>query len=383
MQKAGKFIIIFVVIIVIIISILPVKVQAQTSENPTEYGEHYDILLEASDANRLFAITPQNGKDFLADNNIQNINPSEILSINIFDIFANIIDTIAEKIATPLTILLNLIGIILLSTLLDSIKTSQYNHIFSMISIICIAGVIIAPISSLILQVQTLIDEVSQFLLGFIPVYVGLLQAIGKPISASIYSTSFIAIIQIISRISATILVPLLGIYLAFCVIGSTSTQINTISIAKSVKTTVITSLSFLLTLFISLLTLQGGLATATDSVTLKTIKFVAGNFLPVVGSAIGDAMTSIQGSLALIKSTIGSFAGIVLIGIFLPNILQILLLQLSLKISSSISETLDTSPITTLLNSASLVLSLILGILLIFATLLILSLGLLLSIAL
>lgn len=347
-----------------------------------DYTEYYDILLRASQADRLFSITPVEGQDFLFQNNITQIEPSQILSINIFDILESCFTTFEQHLKLPLTILLSLIGVILLSSLLDSLKTnfnqSSYEHIFAIISVICIAGIIIEPISNLIIQVQTLIEQVSQFLLGFIPVYVGLLQVSGKPVSATVYSTSFIGIIQVISRISATILVPLLGIYLAFCLIGATSTQINTISIAKSVKTTVITSLSFLLTLFVALLTMQGGIATATDSVTLKTAKFVAGNFLPVVGSAIGDAMSSVQGCLGLIKSTIGGFAGLVLIGMFLPSVISILLLQWSLKIANAISDTLGTSKISDLLKSADLVLGLILGIVLIFAVLLIISIGML-----
>lgn len=316
------------------------------------------------------------------ENNITQVEPSQILSIGIFDIVDSTLTTVKDKMQLPLTILLSLIGVILLSSLLDSLKTSfnqsTYEHIFAIISVICIAGIIIEPISSLILQVQTLIEQVSQFLLGFIPVYVGLLQVSGKPISATVYSTSFIGVIQIISRISATILVPLLGIYQAFCLIGATSTQINTISIAKSVKTTIITSLSFLLTLFVALLTMQGNIAIASDSVTLKTAKFVAGNFLPVVGSAIGDAMSSVQGCLGLIKSTIGGFAGLALIGLFLPSVISILLLQASLKIANAISDTLGTDKISELLKSADLVLGLILGIVLVFAVLLIISIGML-----
>lgn len=369
------------ILTIIIFLFTQTNVHALT-DNTNDYGEQYDILLEASNANRLFSITPDVSKEFLYDNNITIVEPSQILSVNIFDIVDSTLDTIKEKMQLPLTILLSLIGVILLSSLLDSLKTSfnqsTYEHIFAVISVICIAGIIIEPISSLIIQVQTLIEQVSQFLLGFIPVYVGLLQVSGKPISATVYSTSFIGVIQIISRISATILVPSLGIYLAFCLIGATSTQINTISIAKSVKTTIITSLSFLLTLFVALLTMQGNIATASDSVTLKTAKFVAGNFLPVVGSAIGDAMSSVQGCLGLIKSTIGGFAGLALIGMFLPSIIPILLLQGSLKIANAISDTLGTNKISELLKSADLVLGLILGIVLVFAVLLIISIGML-----
>lgn len=371
------------ILIIIILASICVEVYALSDTN-TDYAEHFDILLNATGADRLFNITPTAGKDFLYNNNIKQVEASQILSVNIFDLIESTIDTFKENIQLPLTILLSLIGVILLSSLLDALKTSfnqaSYEHIFAIISVICISGIIIKPISSLILEVQLLIEEVSSFLLGFIPVYVGLLQVSGKPISATVYSTSFIGIIQIISRISATILVPLLGIYLAFCLIGATSTQINTISIAKSVKTTVITSLSFLLTLFVALLTMQGGIATASDSVTLKTAKFVAGNFLPVVGSAIGDAMTSVHGSLALIKSTIGGFAGLVLIGMFLPSVISIILMQTTLKFANAISDTLGTEKISNLLTSADLVLGLILGIVLVFAVLLIVSIGMLFS---
>lgn len=368
-----------IIILLLAITFSPVKVKAN---DEIEYGEQYDLLLQASQADRLYSIVPQEASEFLNSNNISNVEPSQILSVNIFEMLEKTIEMIKEKAEEPLTILLSLIGVIFLSSLLDALKTDfnkeTYDHIFAIISVICIAGVIIKPIANLILKTQTLIEQVSQFLLGFIPVYVGLLQVSGKPISATVYSTSFIGVIQIISRLSATMLVPMLGIYLAFCLVGATSTQINTISIAQSVKITVITALSFLLTLFIALLTMQGGIATSSDSITIKTAKFVAGNFLPVVGSAIGDAMTSVQGSLGLIQSTVGGFAGLVLIGMFLPSVISIILLQLALKIANAISETLGTNKITQLLKSADMVLGLILGIVLVFAVLLIISIGML-----
>ncbi|MEG0397106.1 MAG: hypothetical protein RR612_10285, partial [Oscillospiraceae bacterium] len=278
------------------------------------------------------------------------------------------------------------IGIILLCALLNSLKSSfnnqSYEQVFSVVSVICISSAIIIPIANLIIKTSSLIKQVSNFLLSFIPVYVVIITASGKPISATAYSTAIIGVIQIISRISATVFVPLLGIYMAFCLIGSASHEINVEGIAKTVKTSVIVALTFLMTIFVGLLTVKSVVAASADTVALRTAKFAIGAFLPVVGSAISEALSSVQGFLGVIKSTVGGFGIIAVIAAFIPSIVTVLMMQLSLSLAGGISEALSTDKITSLVRSAQSVLSLILGITITFGVLLIVSLGVMLTVS-
>lgn len=366
----------------IMVILLSGSVSAKSNEDTPQNGssnddfkQQYEELLEESGANKLLDIIPDDAKSLLDKNDIDGFDADKLLNISFFDFIASVWDAVIEALSKPLTILLSCIGIILLCALLNSFKSgfnnSSYEKVFSAVSVICIASAIIVPIAQMITRTADVIKQVSNFLLGFIPVYVGILTASGKPLSAMAYSTSLIGVVQVISRIAASVLVPLLAIYLAFCLIGSSSSHINIGGIAKGVKTTVIVVLSFLLTIFVGLLTIQGIVATSSDSLGMKATKFAVSTFLPVVGSAISEALNSVQGCMGLIKSTVGGFGIVALVAAFLPSVITIVLMQLSLSISATVSEMLDTEKVTALLKSAGSVLSLLLGIMLVFFVLL------------
>lgn len=384
--------IIIPIFIILILSVSHVNAEnywgegGEINELEDEITKQYQELLGQSGAEELFSLIPDDARGTLEKNNIDTITPDTLIDIDIFSFIKDIFVTVRDSATKPLSMLLSCIGIIMLYALLNSFKSGfndgSYERVFSVVSVICISSAIIMPIAQMITKAAELIKQISSFILSFVPVYVGIITASGKPISAVSYSVSLIGAVQVISRIAAVVLVPLLAVYLAFCLIGATSTQISIDGIARSVKNAVIVSLGFLMTVFVGLLTIQGIVASSSDTVTTKATKFAISTFLPVVGSAVSEAFNSVQGCLSLIKSTIGTFGIITLIAAFLPSIIAILLMQLSLSISSGIGDMLQCSRITSLLRSASSVLSLLLGILLIFFILLVVSIGIMLTLA-
>ncbi len=337
------------------LTICSANVYAQDDEGegliPDEVKQQYQELLENSGAGDLFSLLPKDATELMKENQITSIDADKLLCA-------------------------------LLNSLKSSFNDSSYERVFSVVSVMCIATTIIIPIAQMITKTADVIKQVSTFILSFIPVYVGIITASGKPISAVSYNLSLIGVVQVVSRISASVLVPLLAIYLAFCLIGATSTQINIDGFAKSVKTIVIVVLSFLMTVFVGLLTVQGIVATSSDTVALKATKFALSAFLPVVGTAISEALNSVQGCMGLIRSTVGGFGIVAIVATFLPSVISVLMMQLSLSISVCISEMLDTSRITSLLRSAASVLSLLLGILLVYFILLIVSITIMLTLS-
>ncbi|MFZ2538294.1 MAG: hypothetical protein WAX04_05290, partial [Oscillospiraceae bacterium] len=97
---------------------------------------------------------------------------------------------------------------------------------------------------------------------------------------------------------------------------------------------------------------------------------------------AISEALSSVQGFLGVIKSTVGGFGIIAVIAAFVPSVVTVLMMQLSLAIAGGVSDALGTDKITSLVHSAQSVLSLILGITITFAVLLIVSLGIMLTVS-
>ena len=66
--------------------------------------------------------------------------------------------------------------------------------------------------------------------------------------------------------------------------------------------------LSIVMTIFVSLLTIQNLIGVAADNAGTKAVKFAVSNFIPVVGGALSDAYTTVQSCVKVLKSGVGAF---------------------------------------------------------------------------
>ena len=358
--------------------LMPPGLWASAGEDAASAAEQIDKQLEASGAKELFDDVPEEAKDRLEKSGIDDVDPDAILGMGIGDFFSNLWETVKSELLTPVKLLATLMAIILLCALLSAFRTTMEQRgvtkVFSVVSSLCICGVMVAPVSDCILRCAQLIEDCSNFILSFIPVFTTAMTVSGKPASSLLYNTFLFSAVQVIAQIASAFLVPLLAIYLAFCMVGSVSDYIKIDGIASSVKKTVIWTLGFLLTIFVGILSLQGLVANSADTVATKAAKFVIGSAIPVVGGALSEAFNSLQGCMGLMKSTVGVFGILVCLFIFLPGIINILLLMLALNLAAGLGEMFQVERVPQLLKAASSALSLMLGILLCFAMLLIIS---------
>ena len=61
-----------------------------------------------------------------------------------------------------------------------------------------------------------------------------------------------------------------------------------------------------LLTIFLTVVSVQGASSAVVDGVTIKAAKFITGNFVPVVGKMFTDATDTVISASLLVKNTIG-----------------------------------------------------------------------------
>ena len=124
---------------------------------------------------------------------------------------------------------------------------------------------------------------------------------------------------------------------------ASLSPELKLTKLAEMIKKLAIGALSFAAAAFSAVLGLKSLLAGSADTLTSKGIKLALSSAVPIVGGALSDAYSSIIGSVALLKSTVGVFGVIAVVLIDLPVILQltarILLLKLLGVLSSSMGD--------------------------------------------
>lgn len=381
LKKAGSLLL----MLILFCTVLVVPVYGEESD-AVDRQQIMEEQLELSGADALYDQIPDEAGEILNKNGINGIDPDSLIGLSIGDFFQTLWDMVKSEIRLPLRILITMIAVVMLCSLFRAFQATiaekSYTNAFTVVSVLTVCAVMMSPVVDCITRASEAIRECSNFIVSFIPVFSGIVAASGKPITAAGYTSALFGTIQIIAQIAANFLVPLLGFYLAFCMVGSINDSINISGITATVRNVVVWTLGLLLTVFVGLLTLKGLVAGSADTVATKTTKFLLGSFVPVVGGALSEAYNSVQGCMGLIRSTVGSFGIIVCFLTFVPILLTILLLMGALHLSAGISELMSVEKVGNILKAGVSALSLIFGIILIFALLLIISVTILLLIS-
>ena len=132
--------------------------------------------------------------------------------------------------------------------------------------------------------------------------------------------------------------------------------------------------MGLLLTVYVGLLGVQSMVAVSADTVTVKTAKFVTSSFVPVIGSALSDALVTAQSCLKLLKTSVGVYGILIAVFTFLPLLAEIICWYLTMQAASLIGQLVGTGTLSKVLEATSSALGLLMSITLLFGLLFIIS---------
>jgi stage III sporulation protein AE len=95
--------------------------------------------------------------------------------------------------------------------------------------------------------------------------------------------------------------------------------------------------ISFIGTVFSGIVTLKGVLSEGADNLATRSVRFVVGRSLPVVGGTVSETYSALISSLSLIKSTVGVFGIITVVVIVMPTLIRLIMWSLSIEIVLSL----------------------------------------------
>lgn len=270
------------------------------------------------------------------------------------------------------------LGVILLCALINSMKLSFGNRplggVAGVIAALCICIGIIEPIVEVLVRAASVIKTACGFTLAAVPVTAAVLAALGRPASAASMQIMLTTAGNLVQILSACVFAPGMKIYLAMEIASSVSPDVNLDGICKFFGKAVKWLLGLSMTLFTGLLSVRGLVAGGADTLTSRTARFVVSSAVPVVGSALSDALRTVAGCVEMLRSGIGGFALLALLILFLPTILSCLIWMLTLTLCAAVGEVFSLKEVTTLLRSCSSVLEVLLAVLLCSMTVLIIS---------
>lgn len=363
-----KFIFLMVFFITILLSSFTVYADI---EDATEYTTEgiYNSQYEQSGADALLReLTPEVKKQ-LKDIGVTSPSWQELNSMSFFDIFGSIMNTIQQQSVTPLNCVVKIMGVVMLVALINSVKSSlgssSLTAVLNSVATLTVSIILIQPVCQTIEYSTTIIKLSADFMLIFIPVMTGIMLTMGQSLQAAGSYTMVMGAGTAVSQISNNILVPLLNTFLGISVVSGISQRVNLNGFCELINKVLKWVLTFTMSVFTAILTMQSIISSSADSAGVKATRFAISSFVPLVGGALSEAYQTVRGCMGMLKSGVGVFAILATGTIYLPAIISCLLWLAAINIAIALAGVFDMGDIIKLLKSVTTVINSLIAILL------------------
>lgn len=276
--------------------------------------------------------------------------------ISITGIFKGMLKFILHEIWTNGKLLASIIIITVFAMILETMQNAfERNTVTTVAYAITYLVLMVLAINSFhvaITYAQEAITDMSDFMLAMLPLVVALLAAVGNLASAAMFHPLIIFMINTSGILISTIVFPLLFLSTMLSIASLFSERYQVTQLASLLRKIAMGALGSFLTIFLAVVSIQGATAAVTDGVTLRTAKYVTGNFVPIVGRMFSDAADTVLSASLLVKNAIGLAGVIILLILCAFPALKILVLAFIYNLSSAVLQPLGNSPIITALGT-------------------------------
>ena len=266
---------------------------------------------------------------------------SDISVAGILELIRQELSDAGALLSAPIKIFASMTAIMLLYAVAVNIAPSKLGGASVAVRAAASLSVAAAVSTGVVAMVESAFAAISlggSFLLGFVPVYTGVVVASGGVSTASLYGVAIIALSNVISGTITVFLRPLTGIMLCLAIVAGLFDS-GYLSLVDAIKRAVVWVLGISMTLFTGLVKLQSIIAVRGDSLALRSSRFLVSSSVPIIGASVSGALSTVSGSLGVIRNTVGVVGIASVCVIFLPCILNSVLCSAALFLSSVVGE--------------------------------------------
>lgn len=198
--------------------------------------------------------------------------------------------------------------------------------------------------------IGTMID----FILALIPLLLALIASSGGLVSAAFFHPVILFLMNTSGIFIQNIILPLLFLSTLLSIVSILTEHYKVTQLAHLLRNWSIGLLGLFLTIFLGVISVQGASTAVADGITIRTAKFVTGNFIPVIGRMFTDATDTVIGASVLLKNTVGIAGVAILLLIVAFPAIKILMIAFIYKFAAAILQPLGGGPIISCLDIIS-----------------------------
>ena len=328
------------------------------SSEMNKFGINNFLNLSQKYSNSIFPnLNINNVFDSALNGDIYNAFKNNVLS-NIF------LREIKDSINLMASIVLIVIIHTIFKTIVDGLKNSESGKIVYFIQYLLIVTLIINSFISILDLTKNTINDLSNYMNILIPLMVTLIITTGSFTTANVFQPFLVFLVSFMGNFIIEVIIPILLISISFSIVSSISEKVQIDKLSKILKSSIVWILGILLTIFTSILSLEGTLSSGVDGLTTKTTKAAVSNIIPVVGKIVCDTTDSVIGCTNILKNSVGIIGIIIIVCIVAIPVLKILSMWFSFKLTAVICDAIADIRITKLMEQIADAYKILLGVL-------------------
>lgn len=238
-------------------------------------------------------------KDIFKDINVGELLESAITGkVNTKTIYSNILGLLGEEIVSSITIIGGILAIIVVHAILknigENIGKNSISQVAYYVEYILIVTLVMTSFTNVIDMVKNTITNLIGYINILIPLLLALVMTTGTAVTASVMQPVILGVIVFIGNGITLFFLPILLISTVLGIVSNLSDKIQIGKLSKMLKSSIVWALGFVLTMFVSILSLEGTLTSSVDGLTIKGLKTASSTFIPVVGKVLGDSVDTV-----------------------------------------------------------------------------------------
>lgn len=275
---------------------------------------------------------------------------------------ATLLQQAADVIWNSATAQLDLLGQLVLLAVAFAVLR-QMESSFSSGNIQKVSGMVVQAVAVLLIlqsgqqvleYVSDAVNRMTGIMTALLPVQLLLMTGLGNVKTAGLLQPSMLFTVQAAAWFFQKIILPLITMEFLLKLVNSFSDIYRLTGLASFLRKAVLTSISFFVMLFLAFLSLQGIGGQAMDHLALRTVKYITGNAVPVVGGMLSGLMDTFLSGGMVIRNVAGMTGLLVILILTVLPAMKILVLYFLYHFAAALLQPLGESPLTGLLEQTA-----------------------------
>ncbi|WP_373426089.1 stage III sporulation protein AE [Paenibacillus radicibacter] len=328
------------------------SVEAQASQTPADQVVTEQVKLLQTDGVEQFwnKLMQQNGNYFPE---LQSPTFQELLvsgkSFSISGIFKGLLRYFFHEVLANgkllATIVVLAVFAMILETLQSSFEKNNVSKVAFVISYMVLIIIAVNSFSSAIGYAKDAITSMIDFMIAVVPLLLTLLASMGNLTTVAVLHPLIVFMIHAVGTMIYFFVFPLLFFSAVLYIVSSITDKYKVTQLAKLLRNIGVGALGVFVTIFLGVISVQGSVGAVSDGITIRTAKYITGNFVPVVGRMFSDATETVIGASLLVKNAIGLSGVVIIIMLCLFPALKILTLAIIYNLSAAIMQPIGDNP--------------------------------------